>query len=278
MIFVLDATGLVHLMYHIADTKDPPDIVERMLNRMEYLQDWSERTAAKFGQQSRQVAVFDNGRKSFRSLALPSYKAQRTHEPELYECIDHAKESLVNSSGWQLQIAPDTFEADDLIASIAHQSSEAIVIHSADKDFNQCLVDGRVGIVKRSGVDSEWTKQESGGISIRVELEVQTYTERELLQEFGFPARHWIDYQCLVGDVADNVTGARWVGCVTARQIITAAMLRTTESHLSLESLAPSDDLGLNKRQLEHWSDFIKRLPLLRDIFTLRTDLALTSL
>ncbi len=266
MILALDANGLVRTLYHMNDVDGPADAVERFLNRLHYLRAWGEGVAETRGESLTCLAVFDHPGKCFRYALLRDYKGQRPYDPGAYEAVDHAREALLTSDTWQALQSPVNYEADDAIASIAAQAAESVVIHSADKDFNQCLVPDRVGIVKKSGVealDEQWQglTRICGGVPVLV---ADTLTHSELVSKYGFPASRWVDYQCLVGDSADNVKGALGVGDKTARKAMALGK--------PLQDITP-DEFGGNKRVAGGWDDFLSRLETLRHVFTLKTSL-----
>lgn len=269
MIFVIDTNALVHVMYHITESKDPPDVVDRLLNRLDHLREWVGKLASeKLDEDVFLYVAFDHPGPTYRQKLLPTYKAHRTRDPEVYECINHAREALINADDWRLLVSPKMFEADDLIASICQDTKQRVLIHSSDKDFHQCLREGRVGIVKRSGLDSDPIEKDNGGLIFQETFNVSTYTEGELLADFGFGADHWVDYQCLVGDTADNIKGAQWIGPITAMRLIREAIV----AHCRITEIEPSI-FGLNARQTECWPDFLERYTLLQELFTLHTDL-----
>jgi 5'-3' exonuclease len=70
----------------------------------------------------------------------------------------------------------------------------------------------------------------------------------------------------MVGDSVDNVKGADGIGPKMATKIIKAQM---SDDH---EACAAVVD-GMNKRQKAGWDEFLARLPMLQEIFTLRRDL-----
>ena len=207
------------------------------------------------------ICAFDSRAECFRRKIVKEYKAQRTHNPLAYVTVEECYKMLENSDDWQRMMSPDGYEADDLIASIAHQADEPVIIHSADKDFNQCLVDGRVGIVKRSGSFE--------GISVSgiqySEFELVHYKYRDFVNEYNFTPARWVPYQCLVGDQADNVKGAVGIGPTMAKSILQNTCYWIDES--------TPRHFAFNSRQRAHWPDFLERWDDLREVFTLRTDL-----
>jgi len=266
MIFVLDTNILVHQFWHMANTKsdgdpDLADVLDWILIRLDNLKRYLDDLSAQHGGgEVKRVAVFDSTKSSFRKELVEEYKQQRTRVAGVYELVADTKEAVISSDDWIGLIAPDGYEADDLIASIAHQASEPVIIHSSDKDFNQCLQDGKVGIIKRSGIDEPIVNQH--GIPLGGEMIARHYRERDLIREYGFGADRWVDYQCLVGDVADNVKGCRGVGPKRAKELLT-----------KYDSFFEVTDDDLNKLQRANWQEWLEDVDKLREVFTLRTDL-----
>ena len=262
MILIIDGNGLARTLYHMDENHDPPDVVERFLNRLEHLEEYARDIASKANEDLKLAVCFDSRGRNFRRGILPDYKAQRTPDLLAYEAVDHAKEAVEHSDTWICVEAPQDQEADDVIAWIARKEVGRVIIHSADKDFNQCLEDGRVSIIKRSGVeDSASSKITSLAMPV-LALTVVNYTYRKFVDDYGFTPDRWVDYQCMVGDSADNVKGAMWVGDKAARKIIGEC-----------EQLEGYDPSSLNKRQQECWPDFIERLPVLRKVLTLGAEM-----
>lgn len=258
MLFLLDTNALCHSMYHISEAGDTADIVERILNRLERLKTWANDI-----EPATMLAIFDGRHMTFRRKILPTYKANRIYDEAttagILEVIAHTKEAIGFSDDWTELTSPYGFEADDLIASIAHQSNQLCVIHSADKDLNQCLSQ-RVQIAKRSGVIETGEGPLAGMLT---EFRVELFTVEDLAAKFGLTPDQWVDYQCLVGDTADNVPGAKWVGDKTARMILAAGEIEDTDTAL------------LKRRQCEGWPGFLSRLDDLRQVFSLSKDLDL---
>ena len=148
------------------------------------------------------------------------------------------------------------FEADDVIASLAKQHEGKVIIHSRDRDMHACLEDGRVTICKKSNTP------EKGAA-----LELEYLTEKMLLKQYGFLAESWTDYQILVGG-KDNVSGWDGVGSKKAVELIRACV--------DLETIdVNACPVALNKTQVESYEEFRKHLSVIRQVRTIRTDLAL---
>jgi len=282
MIFVLDSNALCHQMWHMGASKirketgdheampDLSDVLDWFMIRLDHLREYVGKKS--WGVDARFVCVFDSTSKSFRTRLVEDYKAQRTRVAAVYELVSEAKQAVALSDEWTCLEAPDSFEADDLIASLATQRrmDERVMIHSPDKDFNQCLVPGRVSIIKRSGMMETDFNASSIRLALSSELEAEHFTAADFVRRYGFPVDRWIDFQCMAGDAADNVKGCPWVGEKTASEILKAFPNRSLE-RLSYGMLCT--EKFLNKRQAAEWPAFIKRLPTLRCVFALRTEL-----
>ncbi len=95
------------------------------------------------------------------------------------------------------------YEADDIIASIAHDAKQKdlnVRIVSHDKDLYQLIDDGRVYLfdpIRKSVVNEE-----------------------TCFNKYGVTPAQFTDYQSLLGDSADNVPGVKGVGAKTAESLI----------------------------------------------------------
>ena len=97
-------------------------------------------------------------------------------------------------------------------------------------------------------------------------MKVHPFTYQGFVEKFGFTPDRFVEYQCLVGDSADNIKGAVGVGPVKATEIIEAGC--PTEF----------DQDKLNKRQRENWPDFLESYVDLKNVFTLEKNLELSCL
>lgn len=265
MILAVDGNGLLHTYYHVADRnnpdgnqeKNPDEILERFLTRLERLRA-SLLLKAK-GEPVKCVCVFDHQGLTIRKCILPGYKAGRTRDPVLDLAVRQAQVAVATSQSWIGFMSPPGYEADDVLATIAATANERVLLHSADKDINQCLQSGKVTIIKSSRVDVEARA-----------LDIQFFTESDMVKKFGVGPRRWVDYQCLVGDTTDNVEGADGVGPVTAVKILQKFESRFEDINVYR--------LPLNTRQRMNWWSFVDRLPILREVFRLNTGLKMPEI
>jgi len=252
LILIVDGNGLAHLCYHALKNQEGfrgIDTVELFLGKLERLHDWLKMISAKHADgEAWPMVVFDSDRDSFRTRLMPEYKQNRTRDLIAQRCVWYCQEAVEGSADWSYKVSPDGFEADDTIADDARMARENVVIHSPDKDFHQCLIEGRVGIVKRSHAAGAFGN----------ECAVETFTHKDFVQRYGFEPSRFVDYQALVGDTADNVKGLHYCGDKGARKIISGC-----------DRLEDYDPAKLSKRMRVGWDSWLDRLPVLREVLRL---------
>lgn len=290
MYLLLDSGHLVHQLWHYANAKnkregladgavDPDDVMDWFLIKLDHLRDYMHKLRARMVERGYMttpeihlIAAFDSG-SSMRKKVVPEYKAHREKKADsLYTALREAPRALHYSSEWTAITAPAGWECDDAIATLAKRANVAghrVIIHSCDKDFNQCLSPGWVSIIKESRAEA--AELNDFGIPIREELQVRTYTAKDYEAEWGFPIERWVDYQAMVGDSADNIKGCNRVGTKKAQEIL------QLYPDVPLEQIPYSELVGpdriLNKAQAASWPDFIERIEELRYLLTLNTNL-----
>ena len=149
------------------------------------------------------VVIFDAKGKTFRDDMYPAYKANRSAMPEDLRPQVAPIHEIVKAMGLPL-LAVAGVEADDVIGTLAHQASEQaipVVVSTGDKDMAQ-LVNPHVTLVNTM---TNTLMDEAG-----------------VVEKFGIPANHIIDYLALMGDKVDNIPGVAGVGEKTALGLIQA--------------------------------------------------------
>ncbi len=148
------------------------------------------------------VFALDAKGDTFRNEIYDQYKAHRPDVPEdLLKQLPIAIE-WIEKMGFQTAMKTG-FEADDIIASIAHDAREKdleVRIVSHDKDLYQLIDDNKIYLfdpIKKSIVN-----------------------EDKCFEKYGVRPSQFIDYQSLLGDSADNVPGVKGVGAKTAEALI----------------------------------------------------------
>ncbi|UWQ28986.1 DNA polymerase I [Leisingera sp. M523] len=147
------------------------------------------------------AVIFDHSGNSFRNEMYDLYKANRPPAPEDLR----PQFPLTREATRAFNIAckeVEGFEADDIIATLAHQARDAggrCTIISSDKDLMQ-LVGGGVEMLdamKNKRIDSDGVHE-----------------------KFGVGPDRVVDVQALAGDSVDNVPGAPGIGIKTAALLI----------------------------------------------------------
>ncbi|MEP2532238.1 DNA polymerase I [Shimia sp.] len=147
------------------------------------------------------AVIFDHSGKTFRNDLYDLYKANRPPAPEDLR----PQFPLTRDATRAFNIACkeiEGFEADDIIATLAHQARDAggrCTIISSDKDLMQ-LVGGGVEMLdamKNKRIDSDGVHE-----------------------KFGVGPDRVVDVQALAGDSVDNVPGAPGIGIKTAALLI----------------------------------------------------------
>ena len=147
------------------------------------------------------ACIFDYSSKTFRDEIYPLYKANR---PELPEDL-RPQFPLTRDATRAFNVAcieMEGYEADDIIATLARQATEAggdVTIISSDKDLMQLVGNG---VVMFDAMKSK-----------RIDVD-------EVEEKFGVKPDRVIDVQALAGDSVDNVPGAPGIGIKTAALLI----------------------------------------------------------
>ena len=178
------------------------------------------------------VAVLEGG-SSWRSQEYSEYKANRKPMPEeLRSQIELVKELFTLLQIPMINLK--TYEADDVIASIASQANATeVLIASGDKDLMQ-LVNDKIKIV-----DS---------------MKNKIYDATAVEEKFGVKPEQLVDYLSLVGDSSDNVPGAEGIGGKTAVKIILDygsienLLSSSLPEKLQAKILASKDNIILSKK------------------------------
>ncbi|MBI5150599.1 MAG: DNA polymerase I [Candidatus Omnitrophica bacterium] len=147
------------------------------------------------------AVCFDSPGKTHRQEKFNAYKVQRPVMPrDLIDQMPVIKE-VVAAYNLALFESPG-FEADDIIATIAHSAKDKnieVVIVSDDKDMYQ-LAGERMSFFS-ARKDALWEYQ-------------------ALKEHLGFDPHRMTDFIALAGDNSDNIPGVKGIGEVTAKQLI----------------------------------------------------------
>ena len=152
------------------------------------------------------VVTYDLKGRTFRDDLYTEYKATRTKAPqELYDQIPKIKELV---TAFKIpQFAVEGFEADDVIATIAHLMEKhpdtETYIATGDRDTLQLVTPHVKVITPHKGFK-----------------EYLIYDEWKVQEEFGVTPVQFRDYKALRGDTSDNIPGAKGIGEKTAAQLL----------------------------------------------------------
>lgn len=199
MIVIIDASGFIFRAFHALPPLTNPSgepvgaIMGFCTMAFKLFSRWP---------QGRFLAVFDQGRCAFRQKVFAEYKAHRPSPPP--EIISQFQGVQSFCRAWGIPVVAQAgIEADDWIASLAMQASDAgqhVVVVSSDKDMAQLVTDTihlfdpvKQRVIDPVGVQQIW----------------------------GVPACLVPDVQALAGDACDHIPGIPGVGPKTATTWIT---------------------------------------------------------
>ncbi len=202
-LILVDASGFAHRAYHAAAKSYRSDGLPTGATVAFMAMLYGLRRRAMADNPTHGAAVFDAGRKTFRHKLFPEYKgtrdpAKRAELDAQFPFMRHAAHAM----GFET-IEEDGYEADDVIATLARQATEAgfrTTIVSQDKDFCQCVRDGWVEIVDP--------------------VARQRILEAQVKAKFGVPPKLVPDVQALWGDSVDNIPGIDGIGGKNAGLLI----------------------------------------------------------
>ncbi|MEM5467493.1 DNA polymerase I [Celeribacter marinus] len=147
------------------------------------------------------AVIFDHSGKTFRNDLYPAYKANRPPAPEdLRPQFPLTRDATRAFNVSCIEI--EGFEADDIIATLAHQARDAggnVTIISSDKDLMQLV---------------------GGGVEMLDPMKNKRIDREGVEEKFGVGPERVVDVQALAGDSVDNVPGAPGIGIKTAALLI----------------------------------------------------------
>ena len=186
--------------------------------------------------------AFDVSRESFRTDELPEYKGTRGETPEEFigqtELLVEALRAMRITS-----VSRDRFEADDLIASLAHLGEKAgmrVLVVSGDRDTFQLITEQTTILYPVKGV-----------------MNLARMDDAAVLEKYGVHAKQYPELAALVGETSDNLKGIPGVGPKTAAKWIQQfgsleAILDSAEEIPGKvgESLRENKELAVRNRRL----------------------------
>lgn len=194
--------------------------------------------------------VVDAPGKTFRDDLYADYKANRPPMPDDLRPQIEPMCQIVEALGLTILRIPGV-EADDVIGTLAlqgHRDGMTVTISTGDKDFAQLVRPGieLVNTMTGSRMDSDAT----------------------VMDKFGVRADQIVDLLALMGDAVDNVPGVEKCGPKTA-----AKWLAEYQTLDGVMAAAP----GMKGKIGENLRAALERLPLNRELVTIRTDVPLEA-
>ena len=208
---VIDGNAILHRAFHAIPPLSTPNgepinavygLVSMLLNIIQNLKP------------THLVVAFDEAAPTFRKKAFKDYQSQR---PETADELSSqfAKARMFLKAAKIPVYSKSGYEADDLIGTIAKQSTEIlnaksqmlneVVIVTGDRDILQ-LVDDKKNIKLFMPI---------GGI-----INGKIFTEKETVERMGVIPALIPDLKALTGDASDNYLGVRGIGPVTAVKLL----------------------------------------------------------
>ena len=192
--------------------------------------------------------VVDAPGKTFRDELYPQYKANRPPMPDELRAQVEPMLEIVGALGIPILREPGV-EADDVIGTLALRAAGeglAVTISTGDKDFAQLVRPG-VGLVNTM----------SGS---------RMDADAAVIEKFGVRADQIVDLLALMGDTVDNVPGVEKCGPKTAAKWLA--------EYGSLDGVIANAE-GIKGKIGDNLRAALPRLPLNRELVTIRTDIAL---
>jgi 5'-3' exonuclease len=245
-VLLIDLSSLIHPIYHMSATEPDPDYTSKAaVARVHAL-----------ASNAAHVAVCCDGPHNLRKQIDPTYKANR---PEREETLAHqirlAEEQLARD-GFPVWKA-EGYEADDLIGTavrlvrernMARENDDAlrVLIASSDKDLLQLV---------------------TPFVSVKSLRDGTVYDAAAVKAKFGIFPDQMVDYLSLIGDVSDNIKGAKGIGPTRARALLEVhGSLRTFYEKLEAGAVAltPGAEVAL-KEFRSRWPDVSNLISLFMD-------------
>ena len=191
--------------------------------------------------------VVDAPGPTFRDELYPAYKAQRPPMPEDLRAQVEPMMQIVEALGFPI-LRVSGVEADDVIGTLAlqaHALNIPVTISTGDKDFAQLV---------------------RPGITLTNTMTNSVLDDAGVVEKFGVRPDQIVDFLALMGDSVDNVPGVDKCGPKTAAKWL--AEYGTLDA-----VMASADKIG--GKIGENLRTALARLPLNRQLVTIKTDVAL---
>lgn len=148
------------------------------------------------------AVAFDHARKTFRNDIYADYKGTRKETPQdLRDQFPVIKQMLEKMGIKIFEFA--SLEADDIIGTLAKNSSTQNILVSGDKDLLQLINANTTVWLTRKGV-----------------TEIEVFDKSHLFEKYAIEPKEVIDLKALMGDSSDNIPGVPGIGEKTALNLL----------------------------------------------------------
>ena len=156
--------------------------------------------------------AFDLAEPTFRKIADPSYKANRSETPEDFIPDIKNLQQLLTALNLAIVTSPG-YEADDVLGTLAQKASQEgyqVKILSGDRDLFQLVDDdSNIEILYLDPKIPKGAKKSYREVNAQAVVERMSITPEQV-----------IDYKALCGDKSDNIPGVRGIGDKTAVKLL----------------------------------------------------------
>ncbi|AKC86920.1 DNA polymerase I [Pseudoxanthomonas suwonensis] len=198
--------------------------------------------------------VVDAPGKTFRDDLYPEYKANRPPMPDELRAQVQPMCEIVHALGIDI-LRVEGVEADDVIGTLAVQAAAAgmeVTISTGDKDFAQ--------LVRANGAAA------GSIVLVNTMTGSRMDSDAAVEEKFGVPPQRIVDLLALMGDTIDNVIGVEKCGPKTAAKWL--------GEYGSLDGVIAQAG-SIKGKVGDNLRTALPRLPLNRELVTIKTDVAL---
>lgn len=198
LVIIVDSHSLIYQVFHALPAMTSPTGVEVgavhgfLRDIANLIQQWKPEYL---------ICAFDESEVTFRNELYAPYKAHREEMPEALRgqigCIQTSLDTLHIP-----RVSLKGFEADDLLATLAHQAEAfgaKVLLVTSDKDCRQLIT------------------PQTSMLNVRKN---ELFGAKELMETWSIRPDQVVDFQSLVGDSVDNVPGVPSIGPKAAQQLL----------------------------------------------------------
>lgn len=187
-VLAVDGTNLAHRAWHAARESGPA--ATNMVGN------WIARSCDQVSA-AEVVVAFDGDRAGhWRYEILPTYKSGRKEKSEEFKAYLANLPKALAEAGWCV-FTPSEFEADDVLAAVAHQRSDVVLL-SGDRDSLALSCEADIL------TPGTWVRLDAAAIE----------------QKLGFSPARYPFYASVKGDSSDKIPGVKGLGEKAAKSLV----------------------------------------------------------